>query len=137
MCLFDIDVTPRCIGLIENDGVTSPAYSQFKLLESNFAKYYYYYYLSLDFKKELLHLAKNLRHSLTESQLGEIWAPKPPIKEQRNIVDYLDKKCEKINCLVSLNQSKIETLKEYKKSLIYECVTGKRDCTAGGQIHGA
>ena len=35
MCLFDIDVTPRCIGLIKQDGVTSPAYSQFVLNLNN------------------------------------------------------------------------------------------------------
>ena len=54
-----------------------------------------------------------------------------------SIVNYLDNKCAKIEHAISLKQSKIEILKEYKKSLIYECVTGKRDCTAGGQIHGA
>ena len=48
MCLFDIDVTPRCIGLIKNDGVCSPAYSQFHLLENADEGYYYYNYLHLD-----------------------------------------------------------------------------------------
>ena len=62
MCLFDYDVTPRCIGLIKNEGVTSPAYSQFIMKNNNSSRYYYYYYLMLDNTKELLHLAKNLRH---------------------------------------------------------------------------
>lgn len=57
MCLFDYDVTPRCIGLIKNQGVTSPAYSQFIMSDGNDAGYYYYYYLMIDFTKELLHLA--------------------------------------------------------------------------------
>ena len=43
MCLFDIDVTPRCIGLIKNDGLTSPAYSQFAMKEEAYAPYYYYF----------------------------------------------------------------------------------------------
>ena len=68
MCLFDIDVTPRCIGLIKDFGLTSPAYSQFVLNNGVDASYYYYYYLNLDFNKELLHLAKNQRHSLNEEQ---------------------------------------------------------------------
>ena len=46
MCLFDIDVTPRCIGLIKNDGVCSPAYSQFRLSKTADVGYYYYYYLN-------------------------------------------------------------------------------------------
>ncbi|MBQ8360107.1 MAG: restriction endonuclease subunit S, partial [Oscillospiraceae bacterium] len=45
MCLFDIDVTPRCIGLIKDFGLTSPAYSQFVLNSKADAGYYYYYYL--------------------------------------------------------------------------------------------
>lgn len=123
MCLFDIDVTPRCIGLIKDDGVTSPAYSQFKLLDDNYAPYYYYYYLYLDHKKELLHLAKNLRHSFTEEQLGELFVPMPPQKEQKQIADYLDAKCSKIDTIIEKQQVIIEKLKEYKLSLITECVT--------------
>mgnify|MGYP003832611287 FL=1 len=42
MCLFDYDVTPRCIGLIKNNGVTSPAYSQFVMNEGFSAAYYYW-----------------------------------------------------------------------------------------------
>lgn len=46
--------------------------------------------------------------------------------EQQSIADYLDKKCSEIDELISIKQQKIEKLKEYKKSLIFECVTGKR-----------
>lgn len=123
MCLFDIDVTPRCIGIINNDGVTSPAYSQFKLRENAHAKYYYYYYLNLDYTKELLHLAKNLRHSLTESQLGEINVPVPPSEEQARIASFLDIKCIKIDETIKREKQVIEKLKEYKQSVITEAVT--------------
>ena len=123
MCLFDIDVTPRCIGIINNDGVTSPAYSQFKLRDIAHGKYYYYYYLNLDYTKELLHLAKNLRHSLTESQLGEIYVPLPKLKEQIRIAGYLDNKCSKIDETVQKEKQVIEKLKQYKQSVITEAVT--------------
>ena len=78
MCLFDIDVTPRCIGLIKQSGLSSPAYSQFVLNEFAYAPYYCYYYTMLDNDKTLLHLAKNLRHSLTEDQLGAVSTIVPP-----------------------------------------------------------
>lgn len=123
MCLFDIDVTPRCIGLIKNDGVCSPAYSQFHLFENADAGYYYYYYLHLDNTKELLHLAKNLRHSLTEEQLGFIPTVHPPIHEQRKIVAFLDKKLSQVDTLICNVQAQIEKLKAYKQSLITEVVT--------------
>lgn len=131
MCLFDIDVTPRCIGLIKQNGIISPAYSQFKLKRIADARFYYYYYLMLDFTKELLYLAKNLRHSLTEEQLGAIKQLVPPLAEQKAIAEYLDKKCAEIEKVIADKKAQIEMLDEYKKSLIYEYVTGKKEVNYG------
>ena len=50
----------------------------------------------------------------------------PPLSEQQSIADYLDQKCSEIDELISIKQQKIEKLKDYKKSLIFECVTRKR-----------
>lgn len=123
MCLFDYDVTPRCIGLIKNEGLISPSYSQFVLKNGNVAKYYYYYYLMIDNTKELLHLAKNLRHSFTEEQLGTINTPVPPVEVQKKIADFLDYKCAEIDSLYVDIEKQIEVLEEYKKSIITEAVT--------------
>lgn len=101
MCLFDIDVTPRCIGLIQNNGVCSPAYSQFKLNDLADAGYYYYYYLNLDNTKELLHLAKNLRHSLTEEQFGAIPTALPPLDVQKKISHKLERKVSEADALIT------------------------------------
>lgn len=123
MCLFDYDVTPRCIGLIKDYGVTSPAYSQFVMNNGNYSGYYYYYYLMIDHTKALLHLAKNLRHSLTEEQLGAILAPVPTIEEQQRIVDFLDFKCSEIDATAEDIQKEISLLEEYKKSLVYNVIS--------------
>ena len=48
-------------------------------------------------------------------------------EEQQQIADYLDKKCSSIDSAIEKKQAIIKKLKEYKKSLIYECVTGKRE----------
>ena len=127
MCLFDIDVTPRCIGLIKDFGLTSPAYSQFVLNNGVDASYYYYYYLNLDFNKELLHLAKNQRHSLNEEQFGAIKTVVPPFEEQKEIAKYLDEKCVEIDSCISAKKEQISTLEAYKKSIIFEYVTGKKE----------
>ncbi len=50
-----------------------------------------------------------------------------PLSEQKEIASYLDEKCADIDRLIDLKQQKIEKLKEYKKSIIYEAVTGKLD----------
>ena len=123
MCLFDYDVTPRCIGLIKNYGVTSPAYSQFVMNNGNYSGYYYYYYLMVDHTKALLHLAKNLRHSFTEEQLGAILAPVPTIEEQQQIANFLDTQCSEIDATAEDIQKEISLLEEYKKSVITEAVT--------------
>ena len=127
MCLFDIDVTPRCIGLVKNLGLTSPAYSQFVMRADAYAPYYYYYYLMVDYTKELLHMAKNLRNSLTEDQLGAIKAPNPPYEERVQIAEFLDKKCTEISRVIEDKNKQLATLDEYKKSLIFEYVTGKKE----------
>lgn len=130
MCLFDIDVTPRCIGLIKQAGLSSPAYSQFELNGMGNAEYYCYYYTMLDNDKTLLHLAKNLRHSLTEDQLGAISVIVPPVQEQKIIADFLDAKCEEIDKVIAAKIEQLAIIDEYKKSLIYEYVTGKKEVPA-------
>lgn len=129
MCLFDIDVTPRCVGRVYNDGLTSPAYSRFVMNKTRaIVDYYYYYYLALDFDKTLLHLSKNMRSSLTESDFGSINAPVPSPTEQQQIVHFLDRKCTAIDTAIEKKKKAIEKWEEYKKSLIYYAVTGKIDC---------
>lgn len=51
----------------------------------------------------------------------------PPLSEQQATVSYLDTKCAEIDSLIAIKQAKIEELKEYKKSVIYEYVTGKKE----------
>lgn len=123
MCLFDIDVTPRCVGRVYNEGLTSPAYSSFVLHDNADLGYFFYYYLMLDHTKELLHLAKNLRHSLTEEQLGQIKVPLPPIEEQAAIATYLDRETARIDAVIAEAKASIEEYKAWKASIIYEAVT--------------
>lgn len=62
---------------------------------------------------------------ISATEIGNIFIVLPSITEQQQIADYLDKKCAEIDKLIAIKQQKIETLVEYKKSLIYEYVTGK------------
>lgn len=124
MCLFDIDVTPRCVGRVYNNGLTSPAYSRFVMNKTRaIVDYYYYYYLALDFDKTLLHLSKNMRSSLTESDFGSINAPVPSPTEQQKIVHFLDRKCTAIDTAIEKTKKSIEKLEEYKKAVITKAVT--------------
>lgn len=64
--------------------------------------------------------------SVNQEQVGSICIPRPDIKEQEKIVDFLDSKTQKIDSMISLKQEKITTLQNYKKSIIFEYVTGKK-----------
>ena len=67
------------------------------------------------------------RASLGQDLLKAMSVILPPMVEQHQIADYLDKKCADIDSLISIKQQKTEKLQEYKKSLIYEYVTGKKE----------
>lgn len=68
----------------------------------------------------------NAQPLITGSKVLNVSLPIPPLSEQQSIATYLDQKCSEIDELISIKQQKIEKLKDYKKSLIFECVTGKR-----------
>lgn len=100
-------------------------YQKDSLILTNFAKYY--------FRSELLrrYIVKEMnlvtRASLGQDLLKAMNVVLPSKNEQQQIADYLDEKCEKINRIIEIKKSKIEKLQDYKKSLIYEYVTGKKE----------
>ena len=61
------------------------------------------------------------------SNFSQIRLLKIPLSEQEGIANYLDKKCTEIETLITKKEQLITELETYKKSLIYECVTGKRE----------
>ena len=65
--------------------------------------------------------------TISQEKINNFFVVIPPLAEQQAIADYLDKKCGEIDELITIKQQKIESLKEYKKSVIYEYVTGKRE----------
>lgn len=64
--------------------------------------------------------------NLNVADLKEYKIPVPPIKEQKEISEFLDKKCANIDEVINKQKESLETLKKYKQSLIYEYVTGKK-----------
>lgn len=63
--------------------------------------------------------------NISQDKIKTLWIPIPPLTEQQAIASYLDEKCADTDRLIGLKQRKIEKLKDYKKSVIYEAVTGK------------
>ena len=65
--------------------------------------------------------------NLSMENLGNFFIPYPSKLEQQQIVDYIDIRTKEIDDLISLEQKKIDLLKEYRQSLISEVITGKID----------
>lgn len=64
---------------------------------------------------------------LRYSNFSQVPLYEPPLEEQKEIADYLDKKCAEIDTIIASKQKQLETLDAYKKSLIFEYVTGKKE----------
>lgn len=98
-------------------------------LKSNILAEYVKYVLDSETLQEQMKLLM-AGSALRRITLNKIYTLKmiyaPSSFEQQAIADYLDQRCSEIDELISIKQQKIEKLKEYKKSLIFECVTGKR-----------
>ena len=86
----------------------------------------YSYYLLCCIKMEWYDNAGTIP-SISNQKLRIEHIPFPTPTEQQVIADYLDEKCDEIDKLIAIKQQKIENLKEYKKSIIYEYVTGKKE----------
>ena len=87
-------------------------------------KYYYYTAICFDYK---YYVSQTTLPGMAQSSYNNMKIPVPSLEEQRAIASYLDTKCSEIDSLIALKQAKIEELKEYKKSVIYEYVTGKTE----------
>ena len=92
------------------------------------SKFQYYYFKSSIFQNTiwLLKIGMGVPH-LTQENMKDIVIPCPPLSEQQSIASYLDTMCSEIDSLITIKLQKIEELKEYKKSIIYEYVTGKKE----------
>lgn len=126
-CLFDVDETPRTIGLSNHSGMITGAYDVFDTLtDLVIPKWVYYFYFAVDQRKALKPFYTGLRKVVKTQNFANIHIPVPPINEQGEIVAYLDEKCCKIDAIIEKINAKVERLKELKRSLINEVVTGKR-----------
>lgn len=94
-------------------------------------RYEYYYMQSAPFQHVIwfLKIGMGVPH-LTQEKMREISIPCPSLDEQQEIVAYLDEKCAAIDSLIASKEALITELETYKKSLIYEYITGKKEVPA-------
>ena len=85
-------------------------------------KYYYYVAMNFDYR---FYLSHTTLPSMTQTAYENMFVPQPSLDEQRRIIDYLDAKTAEIDSLIEAKQEMADKLREYRKSLVSEAVTGK------------
>lgn len=123
-CLFDVDETPRTVGLSSLNGMITGAYDIFDVQNVN-SKYLLYYYLNIDNRKALRPLYKGLRKVVPLPTFMSEKIFLPPPSEQQAIVEYIETKLSKIDTFIADLQAEIDYLKEFKQRLISDAVTGQ------------
>ena len=119
------------IGISEYDGVTSPAYDVYiPNLEKVVPHFFHYVFRTSGIAGECYKYGRGImmmRWRTYSSEFKLINVPYPSLEEQQKIADYLDSKCAEIDSIITEKKKQIETIEEYKKSLIFEYVTGKKE----------
>ena len=118
------------IGRSAYNGVTSPAYDIYVPSNDIECKFYHYYFRTKGFSGDCYTRGRGImamRWRTYSDQFRDIKVVVPALDEQREIVKYLDEKCAAIDALIAQKERYVAELENYKKSLIYEYVTGKKE----------
>ena len=142
LVMNSMNVIVGAVGVSDYFGCVSPAYYTYYDNEADHitARYMDYVFRTKSLRALLYRLGKGIyaidrgdgkvntcRLKVSREDMRSLLLPLPSVEEQREIVSYLDKKCEDIEALIAKKQQFIDELTAYKKSLIYEYVTGKKE----------
>jgi type I restriction enzyme S subunit len=122
-CLFDVEETPRTIGLSSLSGMITGAYTVFRPREAFDKEYLEYFFLNLDSGKRLRFLYKGLRNTIPKDVFLAFKTLIPPIHEQKHIARFLSRRTVQIDQVIQIKERQIERLKERKQILIQQAVT--------------
>ena len=113
----------------EYEGVVSPAYQVFYPVVEIADGYYKYLFKESGFIEKINSYTMTLRDgkNIAFSDFGNTYIPYPPVAEQAEIAAFLNKKCADIDAVIADKKAQMDTLSDYKKSLIFEYVTGKKE----------
>lgn len=122
-CLFDVEETPRCVGLSDHDGMITGAYTVMQPYPIFDKRFLYYFYLNLDADKRMKSLYTGLRNTISKENFFSFKTFIPPLPEQTAIAQFLDHKTALIDQAIDIKQKQIELLKERRQILIHQAVT--------------
>ena len=128
LVVHGMDGFAGAIGISDSRGKASPVLNVLDTAQNK--RYIMYYLRSMAYSDVFLALATGIRVrscDLRWNKLAELFYPVPPLAEQQAIVDKIDAVIAKTDAVIADKKAQLETLDEYKKSLIFEYVTGKKE----------
>lgn len=130
MCLFDVDETPRTVGLAQDRGMITGAYSVFTPVDSLAARFAERQLLAIDEGKKFRPLYKGLRKVIPHTSLASARLCLPPRDRMEQVILAVDQATQTTDEALRQLDREIESLREYRIRLITDVVTGKRDVRA-------
>lgn len=114
-------------GICREHGIITSAYIAMKAIKSVNPEYFHYLLHAYDVMKVFYNMGNGVRQGLNFSEFSRLMVFEPTIEEQNAIVVYLKEKCDEIDLAIAEKKQQIDSIEEYKKSLIFEYVTGKKE----------
>lgn len=125
--LLNYDFVSQRVGLVKDRGAITSAYLAIVPGSRVVSEYANYQLKSWDYAKAFHNMGTGVRKTLDFSELGKKYFVTPSIEEQSKIVAFLDSKCKEIEAIIASKKQQLTVIDSYKKSLIYEYVTGKKE----------
>ena len=114
-------------GLSNQHGIITSAYIALMPKKELNVGYFHYLLHAFDVMKVFYNMGNGVRQGLNFSEFSRLMVLEPPIDEQNDIVEFLNGKCEEIDLAIAEKNQQLLVLDNYKKSLIFEYVTGKKE----------
>lgn len=114
-------------GLVKERGIITSAYIDLRPNEGVNSNFFHKVLHSYDVCKVFYNMGSGVRQGIGFADIANLVVFVPPLEEQKKIADFLDDKCAQIDEITKATREEIETLKQFKQSLIYEYVTGKKE----------
>lgn len=127
------------VAVSDYEGIVSPAYYVYNFTDDSFYKRYFHYLLRSCYKDEFMRLSGGIRvgqWDLPSEALDNVLVIIPPKTEQERIASFLDKKCAEIEETIEELNSQVETLEQYKRSVVIETVLHGMDSAAAQKDSG-
>lgn len=116
-------------GLVKEHGIITSAYIDLYPLKQVDSRYFHFLLHAYDVMKVFYNMGNGVRQGLNYSEFSRLMVFEPPYDEQVAMADYLETKVVEVDAIIEQKKEQMTVLDDYKRSLIFEYVTGKKEVT--------